>query len=270
MPELPEVETVARQLAPVLVGRRVLELRILDPRLRVQRPPRLTGRRIEAVERCGKRVLIEFGPAGDPRFLAVHLRMTGRLSWRPDDVAPDPTSRKHLRAQFRLDRGRLLFADARRFGTFAWYPTRAEAEPAGIDPLSPQLDAHRLDLLIDHSVQNVKTWLLRQDRLVGIGNIYASEILHAAGISPQSAIGALDPLQRRRLLAATRRILTRAIRACGTTFSDFEDAYGLSGSYQRYLAVYEREDRPCRRCATPIARVVQGQRSTYHCPGCQR
>lgn len=270
MPELPEVETVARQLAPALVGRSVRELRILDPRLRTERPPRLAGRRIVAVERCGKRVLIEFGPADGPVYLAVHLRMTGRLSWRPDEAAPeDSRSRKHLRAQLRLDRGRLLFVDARRFGTFAWYRSRHEAQPQGLDPLSPALDPRRLDRLIDDSAQNVKAWLLRQDRLVGIGNIYASEILHAAAISPQRAVGSLDRDQRRRLLMATQRILRRAIRACGTTFSDFEDAHGVSGSYQRFLAVYEREAEPCRRCDAPIARLVQGQRSTYHCPGCQ-
>jgi len=270
MPELPEVETVARQLAPFVVGRTVRGLQILDPRLRTAPTPKVRGRRITGVGRSGKRVLIELSPApdgGSPLWLAVHLRMTGRLLW---DAAGQGAARKHLRARFRLDRGALLFDDARRFGTFDWYRTREESRPLGIDPLSAELTARGFAELLRGSAQNLKAWLLRQDRLVGLGNIYASEILHSARLSPLRAAGSIDRAEAGRLFRSTRRILERAIRNCGTTFSDFQDARGVEGSYQHYLAVYDREGERCRRCRTPVERVVQQQRSTYFCPGCQR
>ena len=268
MPELPEVETVARQLAPCLVGREIRRLEILDPLLHARRPPRVAGRRIESVRRSGKRVLLRLaaGPGGGgPLYLAVHLRMTGRLLWTD---APR-IRREHLRARFRLDRGQLLFVDTRRFGTFHWYTTEREAAPSGRDPLDAGLTAEELAELLHGSSQNMKSWLLRQDRLVGLGNIYASEILHAARVSPLREARSLTRVEARRVLAATRRILQRAIRNCGTTFSDFQGARGVEGSYQRYLAVYDRAGEPCRRCRTALERIVQQQRSTFYCPGCQ-
>jgi formamidopyrimidine-DNA glycosylase len=268
VPELPEVETVARQLAPRLVGRTVRGLRILDPRLRAGRTPQVAGRSIAGVGRSGKRVLIEFAPApggASSLWLAVHLRMTGRLLWSEDGRG----TRAHLRARFRLDRGELLFHDTRRFGTFDWHRSREAAEPRGIDPLSYRLTPRGLAALVHGSTQNLKAWLLRQDRLVGLGNIYASEILHAARLSPFREAGSLTPVEVRRLHRVTRRILERAIRNCGTTFSDFRDARGLSGSYQQLLAVYDREGQRCRRCRSSVERAVQQQRSTFHCPGCQ-
>jgi formamidopyrimidine-DNA glycosylase len=238
--------------------------------LRGDRRPRVAGRRVERVRRSGKRVLFEFSPAkrgGRPLALAVHLRMTGRLLWVENGGS---RGRQHLRARFRLDRGELLFVDTRRFGTFHWYGSAAEARTQGVDPLSPELTARRLGELIGASRQCLKAWLLRQDRLVGLGNIYASEILHRAGLSPFREAGSLSANERRRLHAATRRTLRQAIAHCGTTFSDFQDARGLEGSYGRFLAVYDRAGERCRRCGEPILRVVQQQRSTYHCPGCQR
>jgi len=269
MPELPEVETVARQLAPFVVGREVRGLSILDPLLRAQRTPRVAGRTIDRVYRSGKRVLLEFSPVprgGRPLVLAVHLRMTGRLLWEEGWVRCPPD---HLRARFRLDGGELLFADTRRFGTFHWYASAEQARPTGLEPLSPELTTRRLGQLIGGSPQNVKAWLLRQDRLVGLGNIYASEILHRARISPFRPAGSLTSAELKRLHGSTRHTLRRAIENCGTTFSDFQDARGVEGSYQQFLAVYDRDGETCRRCGESIRRVVQQQRSTYHCPGCQ-
>ena len=269
MPELPEVETVARQLAPLLTGRSVRGLRILDPRLRRPGTPRLTGRTIRDVSRSGKRVLVELSPAaasGSPAFMAVHLRMTGRLIWA--EAFPAESSR-HLRARMQLDRGELRFYDARRFGTFDWYRSASAAAPTGHEPLSDALTVGRLRRLIDGSGQELKAWLLRQDRLVGLGNIYASEILWAARLSPFRAAGSLDAQETRRLRNSTRKILRRAIRNCGTTFSDFQDARGVEGSYQSFLAVYGRDGQPCSRCGTSIERAVQQQRSTFFCRGCQ-
>jgi formamidopyrimidine-DNA glycosylase len=192
--------------------------------------------------------------------------MTGRLSWHADPARADRT---HLRARFDLDRGALLFHDTRRFGTFTWHRSREAARPAGIDPLSPRLTPVAMSNLLRGSRQNVKAWLLRQDRLVGLGNIYASEILHAARISPLRSTESLDDEEVRDLLLSTRRILRRAIRNCGTTFSDFQDARGLTGSYQRYLVVYGRAGERCRRCGGGVRRVVLQQRSTFFCPDCQ-
>jgi formamidopyrimidine-DNA glycosylase len=271
VPELPEVETVARQLAPLLVGRVVRELRVTDPLLRLgRRLPTVRGRRVTAVTRSGKRVVLELSPRASrdsALWLVIHLRMTGRLVWRAHER--DEETEKP-RARITLDRGAVVFLDTRRFGTLDWYDREEAARPAGLDPLSRELSLPALAALVRGSRQNVKAWLLRQDRLTGIGNIYASEILHDAGIGPRRRAGSLGTDETRRLRASMRRILERAIRHCGTTFSDFQDARGLEGSYQQYLAVYDREGQPCRRCRKAIARIVQQQRATYFCRGCQR
>jgi formamidopyrimidine-DNA glycosylase len=271
MPELPEVETVARQLAPLVQGRTVKTLRILDPLLRNGRAPRLPGRRVTVVRRAGKQVLFEFGPA--PRaqgslWLTVHLRMTGRVVWAPNARAEAKEER--IRARIGFDRGALLFADTRRFGTFSWFRHESETEPVGIDPMTDALTVPVLQEMAGKAKQNMKAFLLRQDRIVGIGNIYASEILHDARISPRRNASALRPVEIRRLHDSTRKILQRAIENCGTTFSDFQDAHGMTGSYQQYLGVYDRDGEPCSRCGAAIRRIVQQQRSTYYCGGCQR
>ena len=269
MPELPEVETVARQLASRITGRRVRSFRILDPLLRNGRTPPLRERTVEDVGRLGKQVLLQLSPRPgrhDPLWALIHLRMTGRLIYT-DGV--DGSARRHLRARMTFDRGALLFVDTRRFGTLHWLRSREEGEPEGLDPLSPAFTPRALAELLDGSGQELKPWLLRQDRLVGLGNIYASEILYAARLSPFRPAGSLTPAEVRRLHSATRRVLRRAIESCGTTFSDFQDARGIEGSYQRLLAVYDRSSRRCRRCRTPIERSVQQQRSTFYCPGCQ-
>jgi formamidopyrimidine-DNA glycosylase len=270
VPELPEVETVARQLRPRLVGRTVRSLRIFDARLRNARTPRLAGRAVVDVSRSGKRVLIVFSALrgrGRPHWLAVHLRMTGRLIW---SSRGGTVERDHLRARFALDGGSLLFVDTRRLGTMDWYRSPEEAAPRGMDPLSPVLTARKLGRLAGRGRQNVKAWLLRQDRLAGLGNIYASEILHAAGISPLREIASLDTVELRRLHRSMRRILRRAIEHCGTTFASFQDARGLEGSFQRFLAVYGREGGVCPRCRSTVQRRLQQQRSTFYCPDCQR
>lgn len=263
MPELPEVETVARQLAPLIVGRTIKAAHVFDPLLLRQPLPPLLERRIVAVARRGKQVVIEFD--GAPLALAVHLRMTGRLVYsEQDDGAEGPP----LRARFGLDRGELRFLDTRRFGTFTWVDDLRLVEPAGVEPLGPQFTTARLQELLAGSTTPLKVWLLRQEKIVGIGNIYASEILYKAKLDPFRPAGTLLPREIGALRRATIAVLERAIGHSGTTFSDFQDAHGLTGSYQRYLAVYDREGKPCRRCARPIERVVQAQRSTYFCRNC--
>jgi formamidopyrimidine-DNA glycosylase len=271
MPELPEVETVARQLSPAVTGRRLVEVVVHDPRLACPGFSRTRGTEIEAVRRAGKRIVFDLRPRGGPGarlHLAVHLRMTGRLLLAERWAGPAT----HLRAVLRLDRGRVLFVDPRRFGTISLHDDPASVEPAGHEPLDPLLTRTVLEDLLAGSPQALKPWLLRQDRLVGIGNIYASEICHRAGLDPRRSAGSLGPGETARLLAAVRAVLSKAIECCGTTFSDFQDARGEAGGYLRLLAVYSREGERCRRrgCPGQVARIVQQQRSTFCCPACQR
>ena len=270
MPELPEVETVARDLAPVLKGRRLRRLEVFDPKLiiRSERLPR--GRTIREVTRVGKEVVIGLSaPTGGKRrlWLCVHLRMTGRLIWSPE--AP-PAEVRHLRAKIVLDRGNLLFIDSRRFGIMRLLGSLDNAFTGGVDPLSESFTVPRLAELLARSRQEIKPWLLRQDRLVGCGNIYASEILFAARLAPDRTAGSLTSQEIKRLYGNTRRVLNRAIKYCGTTISDFQDGRGRSGGFQRLLKVYGRDGRPCRRCGEPVVRLVQQGRSTFFCPVCQR
>lgn len=268
VPELPEVETVARQLDPLVRGRDARRLLCLDARLEMPRATDLRGFAVRRVARVGKQVAFEFvSGGGRERTLVVHLRMTGRLVWDPADGEVRP---HHLRARLELAGGGVDFIDPRRFGTLAWKGAVLSGSAEAMDPLSSGLDARLLASLLHGSRQPLKPWLMRQDRLVGIGNIYASEILFEAGLSPFRQAGSLTADETGALVKSVKRVLRRAIRHCGTTFSDFQDAHGVTGSYQSKLRVYGREGEPCRACGAPIERVVQAQRSTYYCTGaCQ-
>lgn len=265
MPELPEVETVVRQLRPLLVGRCITAVRILDAKLAGNFRPAL-GSRIVAVEREGKQILLELEGAQGRCWLVIHLRMTGRLQLAS---FAGPGSERFLRAEFRLDNDRLQFSDTRRFGTLGLHTDRDTCRAPGLDPMTSAFTAARLATLLAGSRSPLKTWLLRQDRITGIGNIYACEILFECGLHPLRPAGSLDAVERKQLHAVIRRVLNRAIKACGTTFSDFQDARGVEGSYQAYLKVYGRTGQPCPACATLIERTVQQQRGTWWCPACQ-
>ncbi len=269
MPELPEVETVARQLDPLVRDQRIKSVKLLDPKLSLP-AGKLAGRVIYRVFRLGKRVLLELVGNGKPeQYLAVHLRMTGRLIYVRGASLPARRGAAHLRARFNLEHGLLLFYDTRRFGTLELYDTMAEAAPAGLEPLSPKLTVERLSELIAGSPMPVKTWLLRQDKLVGIGNIYASEACFAAGLHPGRSMSSLSQDELHRLVRELKRILRSAIKHCGTTFSDFQDAHGEAGGYVKYLRVYGHAGEACQVCGSRIERIVQQQRSTCFCPHCQ-
>ena len=267
MPELPEVETVVRQLHTLIGGRRIRSLELLDPRLDALPARALSGCRVARVFRVGKQVVLELARAGASSFLVVHLRMTGRLCWQPGHRRPP---RPHLRARLRLDGGELQYCDQRRFGTLRLVRSLKDITPRGLDPTSQDFTTAALAGLLAGSTQELKVWLMRQDRLVGLGNIYASEILFEARLNPLRPVGTLSAVEARRLHRAIGGVLSRAIARCGTTFSDFQDAEGLSGSYQHCLKVFRREGQPCPRCRRPITRVVQQQRSTFFCAACQR
>ncbi len=270
MPELPEVETIVRQLAPFLTGSRVERMLVLDPKLDGIDTDSLAGGKIRGVSRLGKQIGLELtdGRAdGGSLWIAFHLRMTGRLIACSDH---DGYSVKHLRAELVLDRGSLLFYDMRRFGTIRLAATAGELLPAAVDPMSTEFTAGRLAELIGATSTPVKPWLMRQDRLVGIGNIYACEILYGCGLDPRTPAGRLTGRQIELLRNETRRVLGLAIDKCGTTFSDFQDSHGRSGGFQEFLQVYGRKGEQCRHCRAAIERIVQQQRSTFFCPSCQR
>ena len=271
MPELPEVETVARQLAQEISGRVVRRLEVMDAKLGKLPAARLRGRLVEDVFRLGKQVVLALAapakrPAA-PLYLVVHLRMTGRLVWHPRARLE---KRKHLRARLVLEGGSVLFHDVRRFGTLKVLDSLDSVQPAGVDPVTGVLTPGLLGQLLGQSRQEIKVWLLRQDRLVGLGNIYASEVLFAARVHPRRAASSLTRPEQRRLVAAIRRVLSQAIAHCGTTFSDFQTARGTLGSYQQYLKVFKRQGQACTGCGEPVQRQVQQGRSTFCCPRCQR
>ena len=267
MPELPEVETVVRQLAPFLLGRRVERLEIRDEKLAHVRPAPVAGRTVESVSRLGKQIGIGLANGRDKLWMAFHMRMTGRLITSDNREGQND---KHLRAELVLDNGSLLFYDTRRFGTIRVANGADELLPDAVDPMTGQFTSDILAGLIGGTTTPVKNWLLRQDRLVGIGNIYASEILFGCGIDPRTPAGKLKAKRIAALRDEIRRVLELAIEHCGTTFSDFQDSQGHVGGFQNFLNVYAREGQPCKNCGTHIERIVQGQRSTYFCPRCQK
>jgi len=269
MPEMPEVETVVRSLRRRLVGRRIRAAEILDHKLNALDAAALRGRPIRAVERSGKEIVLDLSTPRRPLWLCVHLRMTGRLFFaehgRPDEA-------RHLRFSARLDRGLLLFDDARRFGRLRLAHTPEEWAPPGLEILSPAFTPAALTKLLGRGAMPLKNWLLRQDRLVGFGNIYASEVCFAAGIDPRRPVASLTPLEIKRLHRVTRRIFTAAIAHGGTTIMDFADCDGACGLYARRLKVYGRAGLPCKRrgCPGTVERLIQAGRSTFFCPSCQR
>ncbi|MFN7942767.1 MAG: bifunctional DNA-formamidopyrimidine glycosylase/DNA-(apurinic or apyrimidinic site) lyase [Thermoanaerobaculia bacterium] len=273
MPELPEIEVLRRSLEPRLVGRRIERVEVRAKALRERLDRRalgaLAGRRIEALERRSKYLLV--GIEGGER-LAIHLGMSGRLTLVPGPEPREP----HEHLAFHLDRGeRLRLRDPRRFGA-AFIVARAglEADPhfvhLGIEPLSPALDGHTLAELARGRRAPAKAFLMDGRRVVGVGNIYATEALFRAGIDPRRSVARLTGERFARLAAAVVEVLEEAIVAGGTTLNDFTDGSGQQGEFQIDLAVYGRAGQPCPRCGRAVRRIVQSGRSSFFCPRCQR
>jgi len=272
MPELPEVETIRRQLEPAIVGRVIESLRVQDERWTRPVAPRevelaLAGRRIEAVERRGKYLLLRLEGG---RTLAMHLRMTGNLL-----LVDETTDPPYLRAQLQLEGGRrLLFTDARRFG-HAVVLDDAEldeyfAARLGIEPLSDSLTAEELCRRAAGRRAPLKSFLLNQLGVAGIGNIYADEALHRAELHPLSPAGSMKPEDCERLRVGIVDALEAGLRSGGASIDDYRDSRGEQGAMQDEFLVHTREGKPCPRCGAEIRRIVVGGRSTYFCPSCQR
>lgn len=274
MPELPEVETIRRALAPRVEGRRIddASVRHADILMNLTSEAafaeRVVGRRIEEVARRAKFLLFRLS-GGD--VLEVQLRMTGRFVLRED--RPDPGEYDHLAARLVLDDGRSLwYDDVRRLGGFRVLASgewrRREAE-LGPEPLADDYRPAALGRELEGRRAPVKNLLLDQRRVAGVGNIYACESLHRAGLDPRRPGGALEEDEVGRLHGALRSVLSRALDRGGTTLRDYRTPDGGAGRFQRSLSVYGRDDEPCRRCRDRVRRIVQAGRSTYFCPGCQ-
>ncbi len=295
MPELPEVETVRRGLAPAMAGRVILRAEIRRPDLRWPLPPglaaRLTGARVEALRRRSKYLLADLA-GGDT--LIVHLGMSGRMllsraeapalaaGAERDPLAAfahgHPLPQKHDHVVLDMEGGaRITFNDARRFGAMDLWPTETlEAHPRlaalGPEPLGNAFSEAHLAGRLAGRATPVKAVLLDQRAVAGLGNIYVCEALWRAGVSPLRLAGSLDAAEVARLVAAVRAVLADAIDAGGSSLRDYRQADGELGYFQHAFAVYGREGEPCARaaCSGILTRTVQAGRSSFHCPACQR
>ena len=267
MPELPEVETIRGQLGPRLEGQTLAVVDILDPRLTRPLDPRevaaeLQGERVARVERRGKYLVVRLEGGG---ALLVHLRMTGSFGF-------EPTS--HERAVVELEDGsRLVYRDVRRFGTWL-VVTNDELEPYiagknGPEPLGPRFTTTWLAGRLATRRAALKSVLLDQSVVAGLGNIYADEALWRARLSPLRPANGLGLDEARRLHRAIRTVLRLGIERQGSTLRDYARPDGSEGEMQREFRVYGREGEPCPRCRTPIAKARVGGRGTWYCPHCQ-
>lgn len=285
MPELPEVETVRRGLTPVLEGARLTHVRINRPDLRFPFPERfaerLEGARVERIDRRAKYLL---APLSTGETWITHLGMTGRftLDGRQlgefEEPAPIAGKHEHFSACAERDgRTRIGFADARRFGFMGLIPTaEVETHPwfagLGPEPLGDGFSGAQLAEAFAGKKQTIKVSLLDQRIVAGLGNIYVCEALFRARISPLVAAGAVSRPRLERLATQVCAVLDDAIAAGGSTLRDFANAEGGQGYFQHRFDVYGREGQPCRGegCTGVVRRIVQGGRSTFYCPSCQR
>ncbi len=286
MPELPEVETVRRGLQPALEGARLVRVEARRPDLRFPLPPRfaerLAGARVEALERRAKYLLARLDTG---ETLVMHLGMTGRFEIEGADRSRPgrfrqaaPAEDKHAHVLFETDTGkRITFFDARRFGYMDLIPTAELPEHPwfkglGPEPLGEDLDAGHLARAFAGRIQNVKATLLDQRVVAGLGNIYVCEALYRAHVSPTTPAGRLSRPRLQALVAAIRKVLQEAIVAGGSTLRDYAGADGALGYFQHAFRVYGREGQACLTpgCGGVVRRKVQGGRSTFYCPICQK
>ena len=270
MPELPEVETTRRGIEPHLLGQRVSRVLVRDRRLRWPIPEdldvRLSGQRIEAVERRAKYLLIR----AESGTLIVHLGMSGSL--RLVDAALPAGRHEHV--DLLLESGQALrYTDPRRFGAMLWSEeplAHVLLASLGPEPLGEDFDGDRLYRLSRGRSMAVKPFIMDNAVVVGVGNIYASEALFAAGIDPRRPAGSISRARYLKLGEEIRRILAMAIERGGTTLRDFVGGDGKPGYFAQSLLVYGRGGQPCKECGAPLKEIRMNNRSTVYCPRCQR
>jgi formamidopyrimidine-DNA glycosylase len=270
VPELPEVETSRRGIAPWLEQQEVSDVIVRDRRLRWPVPDdielRLSGQTIRSVDRRAKYLLFDTGSG----TAMLHLGMSGSVRI----IDQDEPAGKHDHVDIRLESGKALrFRDPRRFGSLLWAEDPFEHAllcDLGPEPLSDDFDGEYLWHASRGRKVSIKPFIMNSTIVVGVGNIYASEALYGAGIHPKRQAGRVARVRMDRLATSIRTVLQRAIDAGGTTLRDFHGGDGEPGYFKQQLDVYDREGFPCRLCNTPIKAVVLGQRSTYYCKTCQR
>jgi formamidopyrimidine-DNA glycosylase len=270
MPELPEVETTRRGIAPYITGRKITRVIVRNRKLRQMVPlklaTQLTGQRIGEIKRKGKYLLLY----ADTGVVIIHLGMSGSLHI----VTAQTTVGKHDHVDIEFENGRCLrFHDPRRFGLLLF--TRGDPlqhpllRDIGSEPLDTGFNG---DALFNKSRGRrvaIKQFIMDSHNIAGVGNIYANEALYLAGINPLRAAGKISKQRYRRLAQSIRRVLQAAIKKGGTTLRDFVSGEGRPGYFRQHLNVYERGGLPCKHCKTPIRHITQGQRSTYYCSHCQ-
>ena len=276
MPELPEVETVRRMLEGAIPGRRIARVSVSRKRLRTTSlaslPAKLRGRTFAKPRRTGKFLMLDLD--GGMTLLA-HLGMSGRWLYWPPARKPD-AALEHVHLKLGLEGGATLwFQDVRRFGMLRVVPTERLSRDAslkllGPDPLAVPRDGGALRDAARGARTSIKVWLLDQRRIAGLGNIYASEVLFRARVDPRRRAGALSAEEWSRVAVEIPAVLEESIARMGTTFSSYRTIWNEPGQYGEKLFVYDRAGEPCRRCKTPLERIVQGGRSTFFCPNCQR
>lgn len=268
MPELPEVETVVRSVAPDITGKTIVSAAVFSHRVtrgdHAATVAGLTGSTVEHVGRRGKQILIRL----DRGLLYVHLGMTGRLLWIP--VSGDRVfTGRHLRATLYFDDGTLYYDDPRMFGRFELYADSPESlTSVGPDALTVSLEEFAERLRRHRG--SIKAVLLNQRFLSGVGNIYADELLFASNVHPRAQVRRLSTKRVQRMHGHLLEILAAAVSHNGSSISNYVDSGGNKGSFQQHHLVYGHAGRPCPRCGTAIRRIVVGQRGTHYCPRCQR
>jgi len=276
MPELPEVEAVARALRPIVAGRTIRRCRVIHPiavrassgrgaaQAARELERRLRGRRIAAVERRGKYLLLRV----DNGFVVLHFRLDGQLIWFDSGRASG-----HVDVLFDFGRDALGFVDRRHFGRVQWLTSPEDLRgirSLGIDPLSPKFTSRKLHELLRASRRPLKLFLLEQNRLAGLGNIYSSESLWHARLDPRRRANRVSPAEARQLHKAIVAVLRRALECCLDPAPDFRDPNWWFQGLEKIIRVYGREGKPCRRCGAPVRRLEQGGRSSFWCSRCQR
>jgi formamidopyrimidine-DNA glycosylase len=275
MPELPEVETVRRMLATAIPGQRIVRAEVSNKRLRTQGlgtlPAKLERRVFAEPQRTGKFLLLDFA---DGDTLLSHLGMSGRWLWYPKGHAPDATLvHVHLKLRFEGG-GALWYEDVRRFGMLRMVQAGQQSrDPSlrllGPDPLAERRDGDALRAAAKGARTSIKSWLLDQRKIAGVGNIYASEVLFRTGIHPARLAGRLTSDEWARLAIEIPRVLEESIARMGTTFSTYRTIWNEPGQYGDQLLVYDRKAQPCRVCGSAVKRTVQSGRATYLCETCQ-
>lgn len=274
MPEMPELETIKRSLEPHIKGRRIDDVELLLSR-QIKHPSpeefvsRIKGQRIRELQRRGKYLILVLD---NDVFLVIHLRMSGQSCY----CGPNDSDRKHSRIIFHLDDGaRFVFADTRTLGTI--YAMREDELPMinglaelGPEPLSDDFTIEYLKDILSGKKGKIKSFLLKQNYIAGLGNIYVDECLFLAGINPLRTPDSVTGAEAKKLHACINKVIEDGINDGGTTFRDYRDGVGGKGSHQNNLYAYGRGGQPCRKCGTIMEKIKVGGRGTVYCPNCQK